>query len=363
MRIKQFFFILLLLHSSISFSQVIQIKVTDYGWLESIPPLKPLLDDYLETVEQDLNRDQPIRDTERLMEGTANSTALASKGVGSDYASYMKKYLVGASLGVAIDAEKDVGLEDEVSGLGGAAGIIFGARMSELEIYSFFGLDLNKLAVYANAGGVSHSRIFPGIDDTDLDAEISATNLGLHFRYDWIDGSGDEWFGWGGIKTHFGYDFSYNTLTFQNDLDQNLELDTGFGILNGQLKGTPRYKIKTNIHSFPFEISSDVRFLKVFTIFGGTGVDFNFGKSVGSGEVKADVTPLFCSSGICSNLDLPETKIEANLDNTENVDALTIRGFAGLQLNISRVRIFGQVNKVFGNEVVGASAGIRVLLD
>lgn len=363
MRVHWIILILVLLHSSISFCQVIQVRVTDYGWLDSIPQLKPLLDNYLEGVESDLNEDQPIRDTERLMKGTANSAALASKGVGSDYASYIKKYLVGASLGVAIDAEKDVGLEDEVSGLGGAAGVVVGVRMEELEINNFLGLDLNRLSAYANVGGVSQSRIFPGIEDSDLKAEISTTNFGLHFRYDWIPGSGDGWFGWGGVKTHFGYEYNNNTLTFQNELNQNLELDTGFGILNGQVRGTPRYKIETRVHSFPFEVSTDIRFLQLFTLYGGTGIDLNIGKSEGSGEVEANVTPLFCSSGFCSNLDLPEAKVEANLDATERVDPITVRGFAGLQLNFPQVRIFGQVNKVLGNEVIGASAGVRVLID
>lgn len=329
--------------------QVLNIEVSDYGWLDSLPILKPLLDDYVQEVETDLNRDQPIKDPQRLMKGAANSAALAGRGIGTDYSSTFDKFIGGLSVSGAVDAQKDAGLEDEISGVGGSAVLIVGKKLDE------------KLDGFIHIGGASSGKTFPGIEGTDLLTKINSFNLGVMLRYRLINGSGDDFLGWGGLRAHFGYQFIRNEIYLENELDENLELDTGFGILNGRIQGVPQYTIRTRIHSFPLELSSNVNLLKFIGLFGGVGLDLNFGKAIGTGDIKADVTPLFCSGGFCSNLNLPELEASANLDAEEKVDPLTLRGFAGLELKFPHFKIFGQVNKTVGDEVLGAMLGTRVV--
>lgn len=351
---------LFLLLSSLSITQAwsqaqpLKLNVNDYGFLTSFPPLQDILDDYLITVEEDLNNQQPINDPNQIMKSTANSTAMASRGLGNDYASDMDNFMLGVSLGAAADFEKNKGLKDQdISGLGGAAAIMLGKKINE------------KTNVYFNIGGVSKSQTFESIEDTDLNSEITTFGVGAHARYQWIEGSGDSLWGWGGVRVHFGYQYIKNKLEFTNELNEDINVDLGASsFLEGRLKGNPVYNIETEIHSFPLEISSNVSFLKVFTLFGGAGADFNFGQSRGRGDLKARAfSPLTCTGGgaLCTNLNLPELEVVGNLNTTKKVDPMVMRAFGGLQLNFGTFKIYGQVNQALGSKVMGASAGIRAV--
>lgn len=344
-----FLILFILLFTTTAPAQILQLRVTDYGWIDNVPLVKPLLDAYLQEQESVFNQDLPFINTNRLMRGAANSTGAASRGVGTEHGSSMRKFMIGASVGVGVDTEKDVALEDEISGVSGAAGIVVGYNISE------------RLNIFGNVGGISQSRSLPGVEDSKLEAEVTTKNLGLHLSYDLVQGTGDSWFGWGGIRTHVGYEYNETEFSFVDVLNEELEFDTGVGIIEGRLKGKPRYMIESKVHSFPIEVSSNVQFLKIFTLFAGTGVDFNIGSAKGSGDVNAKVTsPLVCTSGLCTNLNLPELEATGNLDAKETVDPVFFRGFGGLQINIWRVSVFGQVNKIFGNKVLSGAAGVRV---
>lgn len=331
----------------------LRVRVTDYGWINGVfEPLRPLLDSYLRDVETNLNLRQPIKDPDRIMKSTANSTAMASRGIGTDYASHMENVLIGVSLGAAADMDRNTGLRDEpLSGLGGATGILFGKKISK------------KADVFFNFGGLSHSRTFEGIMNTDLNAEITTFSIGAHARYQLMEGSGDDQLGWGGIKLHVGYDYNKNELNFQNRLNEEIDVDLGgSAVLQGRLKGNPVYEIISEIHSIPIEISSNVTFLRYFTFFGGIGTDFNFGESRGKGDIKARAfSPLTCVSGICTGLNLPEVEVVGNLDRKQNVDSMVGRGFGGLQLNLGPVKIYGLLNQTLGSKVVGVNLGMKAV--
>lgn len=352
MRLLKYFVIILSLTFVTQFahSQMITLRVTDYGWMTSFPPLQAIFDDYVKSEEAKLNQDNTIKDPQRLMKGIGNSTAVSSRGVGTDYVTEMNNYLVGFSVGAAADLEKNVALENLESGIGGAAGLVVGKKINE------------RLNIYANVGGISHSHTFNGIAGTALDADISTFNTGIHLRYDLIPGSGNTWFGWGGVKSHFGYEYNYNKLTFEDELNEDLQLDVGgVAVIEGRLKGKPRYTVTTKTHSFPLEFSTDLKFWNHFSLFGGFGGDFNFGKAKGEGDVKAKIfSPLTCSSGICTNLNLPEVEAQGHLDAEEKVDLLTMRAFSGLQLNFSQFSAYGMVNKTLGTRIFGVALGAKV---
>lgn len=340
------------LTSAWSQAEPLKLNVNDYGFLTSFPVLQDVLDDYLITVEEDLNNQQPIADANQIMKSTANSTAMSSRGMGNDYASKMENFMLGISLGAAADFEKNKGLKDQdISGLGGAASIMLGKKIND------------KTNVYFNIGGVSQSKTFESIEDTDLNSEITTFGVGAHARYQLVEGSGDSLWGWGGVRLHFGYEYNKNKLHFENELNEDINVDLGgSAVLEGRLKGNPVYDIVTETHSFPLEISSNVSFLKVFTVFGGAGADFNFGQSRGRGDLKARAfSPLTCTSGICTNLNLPEVEVVGDLNTTKKVDPMVMRAFGGLQLNFGTFKIYGQVNQALGSKVLGGNVGIRAV--
>lgn len=335
---RTFFFLLFVSFSA--FARPIELKVTDYGWLTSFPPLRDTLDFYLQGVEDDLNEEQPILDPSRIAYGVANSSVLAAKGLGTDYANDPKKYYLSLGIGAAYDAEENEGIRDEISGVGAASSLTLGMRFDE------------RLMGYVNFGTLSHSRILPG-DEIDIAGDIDATNFGVHVRYD---------LGVWNLRLHTGYEFNINRIDLSTKLDERLELDTGgSGVLSGRLTGRPEYRVKAVTHSIPVELSSSVSFLRVFTLYGGLGSDFNFGQAEGKGNVKGDVTGLACSSGICvGETVIPQLQVQANYDAKAQVRSFTFRTFAGLQLDLPfGLHAFGQAEKVLGTELLGLSAGLR----
>lgn len=337
---KIFIALLLLLSFSDSFGRAIEVRVRDYGWLTSFPVLKDVLDFYLQGVENDINEEQPIINPSRFNLGTTNSSVLASKGLGTDYVNDPEKYLIGVGVGVAWDNEKNVAIRDDISGAAAASSVSFGKRINE------------DLMGFVNFGTFTYSRIIP-TGDIDIAGDINATNFGVHARYD---------LGWGGLKLHVGYEFNSNTISLSSNLDEPIEVDTGgSGVLEGRLTGRPTYKVKTRTHSIPVEVSKSVSFLSVFSLYGGLGVDANYGTSKGEGEIKGDVATLACSSGLCAGETvLPQLEAVANYDAESKIRNVTLRGFAGLQVDLPfKLHAYGQVEKVFGNEVTGLSAGMK----
>ena len=72
------------LYASTSSAQIFDIKVTNYG---GIPlALQTFVDEQIQTAENSINTDFPSGAPDRLMEGMANSSVMAGKGIGTDYA-------------------------------------------------------------------------------------------------------------------------------------------------------------------------------------------------------------------------------------------------------------------------------------
>lgn len=352
--------LLTILICSSAIARPIDVNVTDYGWLTSFPPAKDLLDFYLQGVEDDVNEDNPIINPQRINYGTANSSVLASKGLGTDYVNNPERFQISLGLGAAWDNEKNKGLKDEISGAAAASSVTIGARMDQFG-ENIFGLDSKKLMGYLNFGTFPYEQVIPG-EDIDIAGKIDATNFGLHFRYDLVQQKGSDFFGWGGLKLHTGYEFNKNKINLTTNLDEPIELDTGGqGILSGRLVGKPTYDIETTTHSIPIEISSNLLFLNIFSLYGGLGTDFNFGSSQGKGDIKGEVAPIACSSGICvGETVLPQVEAKANFDARSEVKSVTFRSFAGLQVDLPfGLHAYGQYQQMHGTQVRGVSAGLK----
>ena len=361
---KYLFLLLTLCFVSPVFGRPIEITVRDYGWITSFPVIQDVLNFYVQGVENDVNEDQPILDPSRINYGTANSSVLASKGLGTDYVNDPEKFSVSLGLGAAWDAEKDVAIRDEISGAAAASSVTLGVRMTQFTDRSnIFGLDTNKLMGYVNFGVFQYDHVLPG-RDIDIAGDINATNFGVHLRYDLIDKTEGEWFGWGGVKLHFGYEYNDNDVELTTTLDEFLEVDTGgAGTLSGRLTGNPTMEVETLTHSFPLEISTSFYFLKAFNLYFGTGADLNIGNSESRGEVKGDISTLACTSGVCvGETVLPQLQAQANYEAKSQVRNLTFRAFTGLQVNLPfNFNAYGQASTMLGTDVIGVTGGLRYI--
>jgi len=344
-----------------SSAQMFRLNVTDYGGIPA-GPVRDFIDTEIGKLEDDINKELPNAKPQRLMEGMANSSVMAGKGIGSDYASNMEVFLIGAGVGIGADLEKDESTDSDISGLGIAPGLVVGANLGFLGS-SVFGLDSKRLNLYVNYMGYSHEQDFDDDASKKSSAEIDMKAMGVHLSYDWIKGSGNKFLGWGGVKLHLGYEYNKTDLSFNTKISETVnETNSGGGgeTVTGTINGSPTANIAVATHSIPVEISSNVQLFYLLSLYGGLGADFNFGEAKGDGALNGSESTLTCSGGVaCGGGQTIKVLPEANIDTTGKASTFLARGFAGVQINLPYFRIFAQADKSLGNELIGVTLGAR----
>ncbi len=349
-----------------SSAQLFRLKTTDYGAFASNAALRTAWDSALVEIETEVNKDFPSTENpRRLMQGMANSSVMAGKGIGSDYASRMEVFLIGAGVGVGADLKKDKETDSDLSGVGIQGGLVIGTNLSWMDAEKILGLYTDRLNVYVNWLGYDLDRKMGDGDKDEITGDLSS--FGFHVSYDLVKPVGHSIFRWGGIKIHTGYEYNTTRLTFKSSLSEDVDENIG-GIGNddhvrGTIDGKPQATIDVATQSIPLEVSTNVQLLYFLSIYTGLGVDFNFGRAKGDGSLNATPTTLrYDTDDDSTNGDAgagATVQAEANIDGTGRVDSILTRGFAGLQLNLPYINIFAQIDKAFGNELIGATAGAR----
>src|SRR5688500_6662599 len=104
------------LYATSSHAQIFDLTFTPNG---AMPPLAvAAIEAEIQKAEDDINEGLPGASTpDRLMEGRANSSVMAGKGIGSDYASNMSVFLIGAGVGAGADLEKNEDADQDLSGI------------------------------------------------------------------------------------------------------------------------------------------------------------------------------------------------------------------------------------------------------
>jgi hypothetical protein len=343
------------LYASESSAQLFRLRTLSYGGLNAAE--QAVFEQALRDAETEINKDFPsTEDPKRLMQGMANSSVMAGKGIGNDYASNMDVFLIGGGVGVGADLEKDKTSDSDLSGVGVQGGLIIGTNLAWMDTQKILGLDTNKLAVYVNYLGYNLDRKLGDDDGESLKAKMKS--IGFHVRYNWVSGAGNKLFGWGGVKVHTGYEYNTTKFVLSSSLSEDINEDVGGGqTVSGTITGKPSALIDVATQSIPLEISTDVQLLYILSLYTGLGVDFNFGQAKGSGNLNADPTTLTYSGGGGN----PVVQAESNIDGKGRVDSILTRGFFGVQINLPFLRVFVQADKAFGNELVGATAGVRLV--
>ncbi len=246
---KKLLFATLLLVPLFAEAQIFQIsRLTDTG----SAVLNAAIDAELQTIENDINKDIPAAAPKRLMEGMANSQAVSSKGLATDYISHFDAIMVGAGLGLGADLEEDKELDSDLSGAGITAGVQLGLNMSIFADNSFLGLDPKKTSIMLNFMTYNIDRDF---DENNVKADL--LSFGFMGSYRWIDQSGNRLFGWDGVRLHTGYQYSSNDITFSTALSEPFDSTTAAGatVAAGTITGTPEATMETATNSIPLEIT------------------------------------------------------------------------------------------------------------
>ena len=352
------------LYATPSSAQIFDLKITDYGGLETVPgfaAFKSSIDAQIQDQENTINKDFPSGTPDRLMEGMANSSVMAAKGIGTDYASNMDVFLIGAGIGVGADLAKPSGTDSKISGVGVAPGLVVGFNLGFIDTNSLLGMDPKRLNIYFNFMSYNLTKNF---DDGGKKSEagLDTLSFGSHIRYNWIRPKGNRLLGWGGVKLTTGFEYNKTEISFKTNINETFNQTTSNGeVVTGPLTGSPEASILASTTSIPLAISTDVQILYFVSLYTGAGVDFNMGTAKGKGNLNASPTQLNCTNGICgggAGRDLT-VQLKGNLDTSAKVNPFLYRAFAGVQLNLPWTRIFVQVDKSLSNELIGATAGLR----
>ncbi len=348
------------LYATTSSAQIFDLKVTSYG---GIPlALQTFVDEQIQTAENSINKDFPSGAPDRLMEGMANSSVMAGKGIGTDYASNMSVFLIGAGIGVGADLAKPAGTDSPISGIGVAPGVIVGFNLGFLNTKSILGMDTDRLNLYFNFMSYDMKKTM-GDPGKESQIDLSTLAYGTHVRYDWIKGSGNKLLGWGGVKLNFGFEYNKTTFGFKSKLNETINQTATTGeVINGTITGSPEASILASTTSIPLALSTDIQLLYFLTVYTGAGVDYNMGQAKGKGLLNGNDSTLNCTGAITTSCGSSPTiivKPSANLNTTAKVEPFLYRAFAGVQFNLPWTRIFVQVDKSLSNDLIGATAGLR----
>lgn len=292
-----------------------------------------------------INDQLKLDDVGEFMDSMANANAIATKGMGVDYASNPKKFVVGGSLGTgAHDSGFRVGRGEETLPSGG-----FAAQVSLMA-----GINLGGLAgAKENSFGqrfllYAHGMAMPMPSGSELDGSMYNAGANLQIRLaNPIDAKVTEW---GGIALTAGFERSHYVLQLRNELPLSAPLS---GVdLTWTAAGD--YQITATTDAIPLELSTNLRVF-VITLFAGGGVDLNTSSSFASaaltGPIEAD------AAGNIENIGTASVTVEADGIG----DDMVPRIFVGAQANAMLFKIYGQLN-VGMNNSLGGHAGVRVAL-
>jgi hypothetical protein len=217
----------------------------------------------------------------------SSAQSLTTKGHGVDYTTNPSLLVVGATGGAGVDiggkslseAEASIKTSGSIPAVGSAFqfSIMAGLNLGYLKTLPEFGpIDLKRLTVYVHAGGFNFSSLLAQDGLT-----VKSSQFGFHGKYKLIQPKsvGFGTLNWGGLDFISGFTVASNTLDYQKTFDQQ---SSGSGTAaSPKISITPAGAITvTNTAiAIPFEIATSVRLLYILSLFGGAGIDLNFGKS------------------------------------------------------------------------------------
>ena len=301
-------------------------------------------------LENEVNNDLPDADQATYLQGMANASVMSTKGTGTDYANDIDVFLVGLGFNAGIDLGSQsfgdlIGGDvdgNQVRGVGLAPSLLVGFGMGVLPIKWKI---VKRSKVFVNF--FSYETGEPG---DDLQAEMR--NFGFHIKTKIITPRVFIPMGilkWGGIDIHFGYDYSNLTLRYTQAFNDTTT--DGSNTIN--YNGTAVAGAEVSTSSIPFEVSTNFQLGYVFTLYGGMGLDFNFGsaKSIASVDSSVNITPVAGSATGTATMDLGQE---------DNPSALTFRTFGGIQFNIPLLKVYAHVDKALGKSLYGVHAGFKL---
>jgi len=294
-------------------------------------------------------------DPQAFMDSMANAGGIAAKGMGVDYASNPKAFVVGGGVGASThsagfsfgrgdSALPQEGFATMVSFMGGVnLGVLDGTKKSAL----------SRFVVYVNGMSL----------DLPSDREFGGSmyNVGAHVQAKLVKGKNAKVVEWGGFDLITGFERSRYALKLERELPITAPVDvnpTGIqgesqeGELTWTANGT--YEIRSTTDTIPVELATNLR-LVVLSLYVGGGVDIHAASSDATAGLEGPLEARL--RGQSENIG----SAALTVDFEGAGDPVVPRGFVGTQLNLSLFKIYGHLN-VGGNGSIGGHVGARVAM-
>lgn len=337
----------LLLGQCVYAQKIFDITITDYGNLN-----QTIVDALILQVETEALTKIPNVDQSKFFSSMANASAMATKTLGSDPINEFEYAMIGLGVGAGLDLDdknfddmKDANGDydfDSAPGAGVAGAFTIGSSGRFIKSKRF---DMKKWAFFLN--------YFPYNYEKD-DVEIKIRTTGLHARYQLWEGK--EVLPWNmfnlmPVYVTFGYD--HNKLTAKyTDVFNISKLQSSY---SATFNATGVIDVDVTTVSLPLEISSGLQIGYLLTLYGGLGMDLNFGEGQGNASLTNSAVTLSDGTNTATGT--------ASLSLGDNGDPKNFfsRYFAGVQFNLWRLKVYAQAEKTFGRNLYNAQAGIRMI--
>lgn len=293
------------------------------------------------------SEDLHVVDQGPFLGAMANAGSLAARGMGVDYATNPKKFVLGASFGSAVyDDGTSLSNEDEglpEAGFGTQASVMAGINLGVFNGKDTFA---DRMMLYGHFLSLATPRV------GEFDGH--ATQAGGHLQMKLVPKLGIGVAEFGGLDFTTGVEFTRYTL----GLSEQLAFDTPGGdeaTVTWRTDGS--FTVTTTGLTIPLEASTNVRLL-FLTVFGGAALDLH---PLNTGSSNASLSGNLVAT---SDLIADETHIgEAALSITADGRGLPVtpRVFVGPQVNLWAVRAYMQLN-VGLTGGFGLHAGARIAL-
>lgn len=281
-----------------------------------------------------------LADLNWFLTTSADAQSAANLGWTTDYASNPDLFVVGlgfgGGIGVNNTAKSDAGQFDRAIPVapGAQTGFMLGWNLDSLPT----GIDL-PLTVSVNFGGYK---------DTINDYDIEGGNYGAHLHYRIVPGVSVPMVGWGGVTVGSGFRVSKLVGTVQQGgIHASAPLSNGIQI---NTNSTGRLRITQTAMTVPIEVSTNVTLAYFLSFYAVIGADVQLGEA----KYSADVVTLISDSYTKSQSGRATIQVEESLPASSVVG----RGQLGLQLNLWKFRLFGELGYSTAKILSGA-AGLR----
>lgn len=334
-----------------------QIKNRSYGSVTD-PTVIAEIDSAFNQLETEVNANLPASTAEKYLEGMANSTSIASSGLYADYTEVFNIFYLAAGGGVGVDlGNNSIGdLVDgstdaeQFAGLSGMYNLNIGFNLGRFFAKKVGFFDFSRSKFYFGFAGQKISQ-----DNLDFDY----SHFSLMGQYKLIPIAGPGVGRWNGVDITTGLKSTRLKLTYANlvteSIAQPLPSAPGNPTMNATFTNTINLGADINVLTLPLEISSGVRVLYIFDLYGGLGIDIN------TGSAKSIISaPGSISATESSNL-LGTFSGDTVLDLGESAkpDSMSSRYFVGMGFDFRLISLVGQYTKSISDSTHGISLSLR----